>query len=56
MDAEHRQPQIGNRPLRAARAIGHNRVEVAALGTEPDIDGADIGLRAQAIGQDATVG
>ena len=55
VDAEHRQQQIGDYPFGAACAIGDHRVEMAAIGVQVDIGGADIGLRAEAVGQDTPV-
>src|SRR3954447_23194067 len=53
--AEHRQHQVGNPAFPPAGPIGDDRVEPAAIAPEPDIGGAEIGLRAKPIGHDAAI-
>jgi hypothetical protein len=54
--AEHRQVQ----PFDGARLVGGARfdhdVEIGAAAVEPHIDGAHVGVGAEAVGDDAAVG
>ena len=54
--AEHRQEQIVDGAGFAGGALGDDGVEFAAALTGPDVDRADIGLRAEAVGDDAPLG
>ena len=55
MLAEHRQKQLGNGPRAAGESGGYDGFEPRPVTIEPEVDGADVSLRAEAIGQQAPV-
>ena len=55
MPAKHRQKQLGNGPRAAGESGGYDDFEPRPVTIEPEVDGADVSLRAEAIGQQAPV-
>src|SRR5262249_19120683 len=56
MPTEHWQKQLRNRARPIEERIGDHRIEASAVAPELDINGADISLWTEPIGQHATVG
>ena len=54
--AEHRQAQVDDGARFVGRAVLDRDVEVGAAAVEPEVDGAHVGVGADAVGDDAAVG
>ena len=56
MTAEHRQEKVRYRASPIRQPVGDHNVVSSAVASELDIDGTDIGLRAEPVSEDPPVG